>query len=525
MSTPAWQSHAIWQKAWLTWPLIIISGVLTPLAFAPYRQYWLMPILLLVLFVFSQLRPQRSVRMAYVWGLSAYTAQCYWINIALHDVSGLPQLYAIPLTFLLPIYLALYPALTFWALEKFKVNLAWRMIVALPLLWTLTEFIRERALTGFGWGALGYSQIADSPLSGFTPVGGIMLVTLSVALLSSWMAYALLSTSFRNGLVSILGAIVIVAVGNHLKSLTFTEPDGTKATVALAQGNIEQVLKWDGDHITPTINRYYEQVDRTQADIMILPETAIPDLKHQLQLGTLNQFANSAVRNKMALAIGIPQLTADGRGYLNSVISLDHADLSQTEALESVSLPSYSKNHLVPFGEYIPLPSITGWLYELMNIPLAGMSAGGYNQKPLHLANQTVAFNICYEDSFGDELIQPASQSSLLANVSNMAWYGNSAAMDLHLQQSQARALELGRYMVRSTNTGQTAIIAPNGQIDALAPRDTATVLMGSIAGYKGQTPYMKMGSSWPMAYAFSVILLLLWAFDFWAKRRSHSRI
>lgn len=521
MLSSTWQNHPIWQKRWFVWPLIAISALLTPFTFAPYRLFWLMPILLMVLFTTISLCPKNKIGIAYVWGLLAYSAQCYWINIALHDVSGLPQLYALPLTFLLPAYLAIYPAITFWLLEKFKLNLAWRLIVVLPLLWTLSEFIRERALTGFGWGALGYSQIAESPLAGFAPVGGITLVTLSVACVASWLSYAFLSRDFRNGVVAVCATAVLYAVGFHLQSIVFTTPDGSLAEVALAQGNIEQVLKWNEEQIEPTIERYWQQVENTEADIMILPETALPSMKQWLPVGTLNQFANSAQRKNMSLAIGIPQFTNDGENYLNSVISLDKVDLSKIEPLEIQDLPTYSKNHLVPFGEYIPLPSLTGWLYQAMNMPLSGFHAGGENQKPLVLGNQKVAFNICYEDGFGDELIDSAKNASLLANVSNMAWYGNSAAMDLHLQQSQARALELGRYMVRATNTGQTAIIAPNGKIDALAPRDVAMVLTGTIAGYQGETPYMKMGSSWPLAYVFLSVLLALYSYSLFCKHKT----
>ncbi len=524
MLPTAWQNHSLWQKTWFTWPIVIISALLTPFAFAPYRLYWLMPILMVLLFITIHLNQNRSIRIAYLWGLIAYTAQFYWINTALHDIAGLPLAYSLPLTLLLPAYLALYPALTFWALEKFKVNLACRLIILLPCLWTLTEFIRERALTGFGWGALGYSQIAESPLAGFAPIGGVMLVTLLVAITSSWICYAILSQSAKNSIVTIGAVITLFMLGHHFHGIQFTQPDGSSATVALGQGNIEQTLKWNENQFSETIKQYYQQVDGTHADIMILPETAIPDMKQLLPIGTLNQFANSAKRNNMSLAVGIPQFTENGQGYLNSVISLDNADLEQFDPLEQVQQPSYSKNHLVPFGEYIPLPKITGWLYQFMNMPLAGFSAGGDNQAPLQLANQKVAFNICYEDGFGDELIAPAKNATLLANVSNMAWYGQSSAMDLHLQQSQTRAMELGRYMVRSTNTGQTAIIAPNGKINALAPRDIATVLTGTVDGFTGETPYMKMGSSQPLAYALTILLAIIFIFSHvkWPSKRKN---
>ncbi len=503
-----------WQKPWLYWPLLAVFAAATPLAFAPYYHFWLMPVLFGALVRLIELRPNRIVRSAYLFGLVAYTCQFYWIHTALHDVSGLPNLYALPLTLLFPAYLALFPASAFWLWEKLHLPRWLKTGLVLPVLWTITEFARERALTGFGWGALGYSQIADgSPLAGFAPLGGIHLVTFTTALLGCWLVLAV-NPERPNPRLRISAIMLIACLlgsGWLLRQTAFTEPDGTRASVALAQGNIAQTLKWDESQIMPTIQRYYDQVAHTHADIVILPETAIPVMRQDLHEGVIPQFASQAQRNGSALALGIPQYTENHTGYLNAVINLSdyHPDAPD-------NIPHYAKNHLVPFGEYIPLPQITGWLYQQMNMPLAGFSRGGYAQKPFAMNNQQVAFNICYEDGFGDELIAPAKQASLLANVSNMAWYGQSNAMYQQLQQSQARALELGRYMVRATNTGLTAIVSPQGKVIAAAPPDTATVLEGQIEGYRGDTPYMKTGSSWP----FIVFLSLIAAALFYASRR-----
>lgn len=176
----------------------------------------------------------------------------------------------------------------------------------------------------------------------------------------------------------------------------------------------------------------------------------------------------------------------------------------------SEELPYYSKSHLVPFGEYKPMKWLVEPLYKMMNMPLADFQAGAAGQAPLAMKDQKVAFNICYEDGFGDELIATAKDSTMLANVSNMAWYGESNAMFQQLQQSQARAMELGRYMVRATNTGATAIISPKGSIIAEATPDTETVLEGHVRGYVGETPYMKMGGSLWLMGALSLIAFLL---------------
>ena len=496
-----------WQKPLLYWPLVIILGAATPLTFAPYYHFWLMPLLFGALIRLIELRPRVAASTAYVFGFFAYVSQFYWIHTALHEVSGLPNLYAIPMTVLLPAFLALYPALCFWLWKKFHFPRWIKIGIVLPILWTLTEFARERFLTGFGWGALGYSQITKtSPLAGFAPIGGIHLVTFATACIGAWLVLLVDNAGrLKNRLMPLCCGVALCTVGYIAQEAEFTEPDGSTNTVALLQGNIEQHIKWQEDQIVPTIQKYYEQLSKTRADIVILPETAIPEMRQTLPEEVLRTFAAQAQSNSSALALGISQYTRDGNGYENAVINLSNYNNTTAE-----EIPYYAKNHLVPFGEYKPLPAITNVLYRMMNMPLADFRKGGEGQAPLVMKDQRVAFNICYEDGFGDELITTARQSTLLANVSNMAWYGDSNAMYQQLQQSQARAMELGRYMVRATNTGATAIISPKGSIISEAEANTETVLEGHIKGYIGETPYMKMGGSWWLIGLLSAAALLL---------------
>lgn len=496
-----------WQNPLIYWPLVILLAAATPLTFAPYYHFWLMPLLFAALIRLIELRPTQTVRTAYLFGLITYSCQFYWIHTALHDISGLPNLYAIPLTFLLPAYLALYPALCFWLWKKFHLPRWIKVGLVLPILWTLTEFARERLLTGFGWGALGYSQISKgSPLAGFAALGGIHLVTLATAFISAWLVLLINHTGrLKNRLLPLCFSVALCTVGYVAQETEFTQPDGSTNTVALIQGNIEQHIKWQEDQVIPTIQKYYERISKTQADIVLLPETAIPVMRQNLPDNVLETFATQAQSNGSALALGISQYTDDGNGYENVVINL-----SRYPNTANNTIPYYAKNHLVPFGEYKPLAKLTTPLYRLMNMPLSDFRKGGEGQAPLTMKAQRVAFNICYEDGFGDELIATARQSTLLANISNMAWYGDSNAMYQQLQQSQARAIELGRYMIRATNTGATAIISPKGNIISEAEPNTETVLEGHIKGYIGETPYMKMGGSRWLAAVLSVLAILL---------------
>lgn len=496
-----------WRQPRFYWPLTVIIAAATPLTFAPYYHFWLMPLLFGALVRLTELRPERAAATAYLYGLVGYAAQFYWIHTAMHDVSGLSNLYAVPITFLLPAFLALYPALCFRLLRMFRYPRAVNIGIILPLLWTLAEFARERLLTGFGWGALGYSQIVpNSPLAGFAPVGGIHLVTLATACTGAWLVLLIDNTGrLKKRLLPLAGIAALCGTGYALQQTDFTRPDGSTATVALIQGNIEQTFKWHEDQIVPTIQKYYALLGQTKADIVIMPETAIPVMRQDLPPDVLVKFAEQADGNNSALALGISQYTADGGGYENAVVNLSgYRDGGKTP-------PYYAKDHLVPFGEYKPLKFITEPLYRLMDMPLADFRRGGGRQMPLEIKNQKIAFNICYEDGFGDDLIATAKHSTLLANASNLAWFGGSNAMYQQLQQSQARAMELGRYMVRATNTGATAIVSPKGAVLAAAEPNTDAVLEGIVKGHTGQTPYMKLGGSWPLICLLAGTVLFLY--------------
>lgn len=491
-----------WQKPLVYFAVLTVFAAATPLAFAPYYRFWLMPLLFGGLIALTELKPHRRISSAYWFGLVAYSSQFWWIHTALHDVSGLPNVYAVPLTFLMPSFLALFPAIAFWLYDKQRLPRPIAIGLMLPMLWTLTEFARERVFTGFGWGALGYSQIADySPLAALAPIGGIHLVTFATALIGAWMVLIIRNRSLIQRIVFALLALIMIQQTNVRRSVEYTHRNSLPVSVALAQGNIAQSLKFDENNLLATYQRYYDQVAQTKAQIVVLPETAFPQFLQNVEVDLIKRFAEKAKENGSALAIGIPAFTEDGKDYLNTMVNLSNYQPDQPDQIQI-----YAKNHLVPFGEFKPIPQLTEPLYRKMNMPLADFKRGGMAQEPFDMAGQKVAFNICYEDGFGDELIDSAKKSTLLANASNMAWYGHSNAMWQQLQQSQARALELGRYMIRATNTGATAIVAPNGRIVKFAKPNMETVLEGEVYGMNGETPYMKLGSSWPVFYA----LLLL---------------
>ena len=258
-----------WQKPWLYFLLLTALAAATPLAFAPYYHFWLMPLLLAALFRLTELKPQRRVSSGYWFGLVAYGSQFWWIHTSMHDIGGMPEIYAVPLTLLLPAFLALYPAAVFWLLEKYRLPRWAQTGIVLPLLWTLAEFARERVLTGFGWGAVGYSQIADySPLAGFAPVGGIHLVTLATVLLAGWLVLAVNNHILRQRLLFAAAALALHA------GLTLPEIAAGLARFANIKGRLQRKAGIRGSVILD--DTYNANPDSMKAAIDVLAALPAP---------------------------------------------------------------------------------------------------------------------------------------------------------------------------------------------------------------------------------------------------------
>jgi apolipoprotein N-acyltransferase len=292
--------------------------------------------------------------------------------------------------------------------------------------------------------------------------------------------------------------------GWALKQVEWTQPVGEPVTVTLLQGNIPQDLKWREDRVPTTLKTYSALAWMSSSRLIIMPETALPLFLEEVPRDYLATLAGHARRNGGDILIGVPERQANGE-YFNSVVSFGTAP-TQT----------YRKSHLVPFGEFIPLRPVLGWIVGVLAIPLQDFSRGQEDQRPLQVAGQQVAVNICYEDAFGEEIIRQLPEATVLVNVSNVAWFGRSIAPRQHLQISQARALETGRYMLRATNTGVTAVIGPDGRILGGAPEFQMATVTHPVQGYGGATPYVRMGNS----AALALCALCIGAFA-WIRRRT----
>ncbi|TSA50156.1 MAG: apolipoprotein N-acyltransferase, partial [Nitrosomonadales bacterium] len=444
--------------------------------------------------------PRRAAALGFAFGMGLFLAGASWVYISLHQFGAMPAPLAAIATLLFCAILALYPAIAGYLQARFERPLAIRQMLLIPALWVLGEWLRGWIFTGFPWLAVGYSQVPGSPLAGFAPVFGIYGVSLAAALFAALLA-AWHHQPMRRHIV--LGLFMLWMAGAGLKQVTWNTPQGEPVSVSLLQGNIAQDLKWRDEETRHTLEVYLTLVRQSHARLIVLPETALPLLRDRMPMDYLAALAGHAKNNGGDILIGVAEgaATLQGRRYYNSMVSAGSAPTQ-----------SYSKSHLVPFGEFIPFKPLLGWIYTtLLHIPLSDLSPGAATQQPLAVAGQQVAVNICYEDAFGEEIIRQLPAATLLVNASNDAWYGNSLAAHQHLQMSQARALETGRSVLRATNTGATAIITPDGEVLAQAPHFARTSLDGQAQGYSGMTPYVRWGN-WPVIGLILLAFGLLWA-------------
>lgn len=475
--------------------IITLLGVLTVLGFAPFYIYPLpiLTIAVLIVLIEKSASAKDAFKLSFTFGLGLFVVGIYWIFICLHTFGKMPSWMGAIFTFLLCAFMALFIGLSGYFAKKLG-----HVFLAIPLLWALGDWTRSWIFTGFPWLTLGYSQTPYSPLTGYTAVVGVYGVTLITVAVSALLAYAFLFKRKRSVITSCLSAFVIILVmGSALKWVEWSKPIGEKLTVALVQGNIAQDEKWRPENTQKTLDMYWDQVKTSDAKLIVMPETALPIPYSQVPAEYLEALTKHAVMNNGDILVGVVDIKPEQ--YFNNMFSVGVSP-SQT----------YTKSHLVPFGEFIPLKQVFGIFYrDFLNMPLADFSRGDIKQRPLNIAGQKVAVDICYEDVFGEEIARQLPEATILVNASNDAWYGDSIAAYQHMQISQTRAIETARMMLRATNTGATAIINKDGIALQHAPHFTQTVLEGEAQGYTGTTPYVRFGN-WPMIIISLLGLALL---------------
>jgi apolipoprotein N-acyltransferase len=424
----------------------------------------------------------------------------WWLFVAMHTYAGLSPVLAAMAVVALAAALSLYYALACagaWSLMQRSPQ--WAALV-FAVLWTMAEMARGTWLTGFGWGAVGYAHL-DGPLAWFVPWVGAY----GVCALVAWFAMALVQRKSL-GVVQRVALGVFVATPLLLPQAwnDWTVPAGS-ISVTLLQGNIPQNEKFEAGSGVPIALQWYdEQLKAAGTDLVIAPETAIPVLQHQLPDDYWDSLSRHFARGTQHALVGIP-LGSFTQGYTNSVLALGAGPAQSWQ---------YDKHHLVPFGEFIP--PLFKWFIRLMNIPLGDFNRGPLGQASYLAHGQRIAPNICYEDLFGEELgarfSNPETSPTLFANVSNIGWFGDTVAIDQHLHISRMRSLEFQRPFARATNTGATGFIDHTGVVTGQLTRYTRGVLVGTMQGRSGLTPFAWWVSRfglWPLWLAGLFVLLL----------------
>ena len=502
----------------LAWPFawgVSVVGI------APGQAVWWLQLLALAVLARSLLTSQTTKQAMWRTWLFSVAWMCgtiWWLFISMHTYGGLSAPLAAFAVFLLSACLALFYMLVGGLFKRLAgINTAYLAIV-FAACWMLAELARGTWLTGFPWGAVGYAHL-DGPLSGWAAYIGVY----GMSFVAAWLAMLLAQLSekaredllkkYKPLLIQSASALVMMLGLSFHAQLTRGELSShtVPLDVTLLQGNIPQNEKFQaGSGIATALAWYAEQLQTSRSSLTITPETAIPLLLSQLPPGYWSLLVKPFMNGTQAALIGLP-MGNHAQGYSNAVQGF------KPSTVGLVAPYQYNKNHLVPFGEFIP--PFAKWFIDLMQIPLGTFNRGGLAQPTFNWQGQRLGLNICYEDLFGEELAygfaNPATAPTILVNVSNIAWFGNTVAIDQHLNIARLRSMELGRSSIRATNTGATVIIDAQGQVTQSLQRHTRGALVGQVWGNTAITPYAWWVSRlwlWPLwLLGMGVLVLTSW--------------
>ncbi len=466
--------------------IAFLAGAATVLAFAPFGLEPLAFLTLALLIHFwVDAPPRRCALLGFWFGLGLFGAGVSWVYVSLSQFGGMPPVLAGVATVLFCAFLALFPAAVGWLQARIPARAAMRACLLIPATWVLFEWMLTWIFTGFPWLALGYTA-AGWPLQGYAPLAGVYgvsFVTVSLA--------GLLWLLAQQRPIFLAVIIAVVGAGEALRHVEWSQKAGAPVSVALLQGNIEQEMKFRPERAAAILSTYARLAEATRARLVVFPETALPAFLDRIDPAYLARLEAVGKRNAGDLLIGVP--FRNGPDYYNSVVSLGTSPRQL-----------YHKVHLVPFGEFVP-PGFR-WTLNVLSIPLSDFSRGALERAPLAVAGQQVAMNICYEDVFGAEMARSLPEATLLVNVSNVAWFGDSLAPAQHLAIARLRAIETARMHLTATNTGITAAIDRDGRVLKRLPQFTEDRLEIEAQGYSGATPYVKL-RDWPVVLLSLAIL------------------
>lgn len=481
--------------------LFVLGAVLAGATELPFGGWIQIPILSVIWWQLTSVNHTLGHRLlsGLVFGLGYFVIGLWWIYISLHDVGGMNTALSCMAVFLLSAYMAIYFALATMTLSIFHQSRFTGLFLAAG--WVLLEFLRGYIFTGFPWMGLAESQV-NGPFSVIAPYFGGLACTFLLVFVS-WQLLQLRKDPFS----STISLIFVIAFTTLSSLWSFTKPIGEPLKVELIQGNFSQSMIFKPEGVLKQIEFYFAAMTRSSAELIVAPETAFPWPENNLPSGAieaLQKHVNQQGNNLLFGVIGRHAKPKDGREFSNRALGL------------SPSNPPYlyDKNHLVPFGEFIP-PGFH-WFVNAFNVPLSDFARGGVDQENFFIQRQNqepllAAVTICYEDVFGGELASrirnSATSTNILINLTNLAWFGDSQASSQQLRLSQLRSLETGLPALRATNTGITSVLGSDGKVLASLPEFTQASLITQVQAYAGKTPYVRWGN-FPILSISCVLLI-----------------
>lgn len=467
--------------------IALIAGLLYPFAFAPY-DLWPLALASIALFWFTlkDTRGRDAVLTGFCYGLGLFGVGVSWLYVSIHTYGYTPVWLAIPLTGLFCAAMALY-----FALLGGLSSVLQHRLLAFAGLWLLLDWLRGWLFTGFPWLYPGYAMI-DTPLARLAPVGGIWLVSLAT-LLTALAPFAAARWRHHRTLLAMCVAAWLASLG--VSSSLWVSPAGEPLPVTLVQGNIPQDIKWLTTQQQATRRIYQELTDtRAPGALVVWPESAITEF-YQDALPFLRAEGDAVAAQGGALVSGIPWRVSNQSGYRY------HNSIAVVSGGQGV----YHKQKLVPFGEYVPLESLIRGLIPFFDLPMSSFTPGSPTQQNLQVGEDIISPFICYEVLYPELVASRSHGASLLLTVSNDAWFGSSIGPWQHFQMARMRALETGRWLIRGTNNGITAIIDVDGRVSDSLPQFERAVLNGTVVPMRGTTPFMITGGApiWLLAALF----------------------
>lgn len=493
-------------RPWTSRAILFVLGCLMTTAFAPFGLSLLLPVLLLpLLYVYLTVSPRDAGWLSFCFGFGLFLSGTYWIYISVVIFGEAPPWIAVILMLGLVLIMSAYFFAAGWLISRFSQGEPWLLLLVAPATWVFLEWLRGWVLTGFPWLAIGYSQ-ADSLLAGWAPVIGVYGVSFMAMLATTAILVAIMADGRQRG-VALAIVVLPLLCGGILKAIDWTEPEGAAVTSTIVQAGVSQAEKWLPERLRPTLEFYRDATARAaDSELVVWPEVAIPAVDDRVEpyLQALQADTRNTARS---IVFGILEREESrGEAKIYNSVMLVSGDRRQ----------SYRKRHLVPFGEYFPVPpSVREWM-RMMSLPHNDLAAGDDVQPLLEAANgEKLAVAICYEDAYGAEQLYALPDASVLINVSNDAWFGDSIAPHQHLEIARMRSLEVGRAAIRATNTGISAFISHTGEVLETGPQFEAVTMTMDVQPRQGSTPYARTGNLPIVGFCFLVMA------GFWLRGRA----